>query len=165
MPLHDDLRARRERLVLAHFADEVRQDWDAVLATFPHPHYELVPNGTVHDGIADVRQYYVQTRQVFPDQRHEMIALRHSDDAVIVEFWLLGTQRGALAGLPPTGNTMRCRMTAFFIFEGERLVCERVYFDTLTMLRQLLVGLPPAAVSQAVAGLLAPAATPARVPA
>jgi hypothetical protein len=28
-------------------------------------------------------------------------------------------------------------MTAFFIFEGEGLVCERVYFDSATILRQL----------------------------
>jgi len=28
-------------------------------------------------------------------------------------------------------------MTAFFIFEGTGLVCERVYFDSATVLRQL----------------------------
>jgi hypothetical protein len=28
-------------------------------------------------------------------------------------------------------------MTAFFIFEGDRIVCERVYFDSATILRQL----------------------------
>ncbi|TSD59388.1 ester cyclase [Variovorax sp. KBS0712] len=149
-----DLQARRERLVLDHFADETRQDFDAVLGTFPHPHYELIPSGEVHDGIADVRQYYTDTRRAFPDQRHEIIQLRHADDSVIVEFWLLGTHRGLLKGLPPTGNSFRCRMNAFFIFEGDRLVCERVYFDTLTMLRQLLVGVPPEMVGGLVAGLL-----------
>jgi hypothetical protein len=29
-------------------------------------------------------------------------------------------------------------MTAFFIFDGERLVCERVYFDSMTMLKQIM---------------------------
>lgn len=33
----ESVRAERERLVLDHFHDEVEQDWDAVLATFPHP--------------------------------------------------------------------------------------------------------------------------------
>ena len=155
------LQARRERLVLDHFADETRQDFDAVLGTFPHPHYELIPSGEVHDGTADVRQYYAETRRAFPDQRHEIIQLRHADDSVIVEFWLLGTHLGPLKGIPPTGNTFRCRMNAFFIFEGEQLVCERVYFDTLTMLRQLLVGVPPEMVGALVAGLLGqPAPTP-----
>ena len=60
-----------------------------MLSTFPHPRYELIPTGVVHDGDAEVRQYYRDTRVAFPDQRHEMIALRHSDDAVICEFYLL----------------------------------------------------------------------------
>ena len=34
-------------------------------------------------------------------------------------------------------------MTAFFLFEGARIVCERVYFDSATILRQLLEGVTP----------------------
>jgi len=132
----------REKLVLDHFHDEVRQDWDDVLATFPHPHYEIIPTLTVHDGDADVRGYYHDTRVAFPDQDHEIIALRHSADAVIVEFWLLGTHLGPLGGIPATGSRHRTRMTAYFVFdENENLVAERIYFDTLTMLKQLVGGL------------------------
>jgi len=155
MPTPTDLQARRERTVLDHFADETRQDFDAVLQTFPHPHYEIVATGEVFDGQAAVRQYYAETRAAFPDQRHEIIQLRHAEDAVVVEFWLLGTHRGALKGLPATGNTFRCRMVAFFIFEGDTLVCERPYFDSLSLLKQLLVGVPPAALPAIVGGLLA----------
>ena len=140
IPSADVLRAR-EKLVLDHFHGEVAQRWDDVLSTFPHPHYELIATMTVHDGNSDVRNYYRDTRVAFPDQHHEIIALRHSADAVIVEFWLMGTHRGPLGGIPPTGQSFRVRMTAFFIFdENETVVCERVYFDTLTMLKQLLRG-------------------------
>lgn len=139
--LSDEVRARREKVVLDHFHDEVEQDWDAVLSTFPHPRYEIVPTQTVHDGGAAVRGYYHETRVAFPDQRHEMIALRHSEDAVIVEFYLLGTHRGPLGPVPPTGGSFKVRMTAFFVFAGEELVCERVYFDQLSLLRQLLAGI------------------------
>jgi predicted ester cyclase len=96
----------------------------------------------VHDGDNDVRTYYHDTRVAFPDQDHEIIALRHSDDAVIVEFWLTGTHLGPLGSIPPTGSKHRTRMTAFFIFDdNENLVCERVYFDRLTMVAQLLRGI------------------------
>jgi predicted ester cyclase len=138
----DDVRAARQKLVLDHFHDEVRQEWDDVLATFPHPHYELIPTMTVHDGDGAVRGYYHDTRVAFPDQDHEIIALRHSDDAVIAEFWLLGTHLGPLGAIPPTGNRFRVRMTAYFLFDAdENLVCERVYFDSLSMLKQLIGGL------------------------
>ncbi|QQX89183.1 ester cyclase (plasmid) [Cupriavidus necator] len=150
-----DLRALRERIVRDHFADEIRQNFDAVLSTFPHPHYELIASGSVFDGNADVRKYYTESRQAFPDQRSEIIQLRHTDDAVIAEFWLLGTHRGTLNGLPPTGNAFRCRMIALFLFDGGTLVCERVYFDSLTMMQQLLAGLPMDKKLQAFSGMLA----------
>jgi predicted ester cyclase len=141
IPSEEFLRAR-EKLVLDHFQDEVAQDWDATLSTFPHPHYELIAQMLVHDGDTEVRQYYYDTRVAFPDQRHEIIALRHSDDAVIVEFWLLGTHLGPLGKIPPTGGTHRTRMTAYFIFDDEEnLVTERIYFDQLTVLKQLFSGL------------------------
>lgn len=134
--------AARQRLVLDHFRDEVRHALDDVLATFPHPRYELIPQLVVHDGDEAVRGYYAETRTAFPDQDHEIIALRHSADAVIVEFWLMGTHRGYLGKVPPTGGRFRVRMTAYLVFdESETLVCERIYFDTLTMVRQLLGGL------------------------
>ena len=40
------------------------------------------------------------------------------------------------------GRGFRCRMCAVFEFEpgGERIVCERVYFDQGTIARQLLEG-------------------------
>ncbi|MFJ9908198.1 ester cyclase [Streptomyces sp. NPDC101152] len=138
----DDIRKARQKLVLDHFHDEVRQDWDDVLATFPHPRYELIPTMTVHDGDRAVRGYYHGSRAAFPDQDHEIIALRHTDDAVIVEFWLLGTHLGPLGAIPPTGNRFRVRMTAYFIFDAnDDLVCERIYFDSLTLLKQLIGGL------------------------
>jgi steroid delta-isomerase-like uncharacterized protein len=140
--ISDEVRARREQVVLDHFRDEVAQDWDATLSTFPHPRYEVISTETVYDGDAAVRGYYDYTRTAFPDQRHRMIALRHSDDAVICEFFLLGTHRGPLGPVPATGGAFKVRMTAFFVFdEQEHLVCERIYFDQLSMLRQLLAGL------------------------
>ena len=116
---------------------ENRHDFDATIATFEHPRYELIATNQVHDGEEAVRAYFKASRTSFPDQRNELISLRHAEDAVIVEFWLLGTHRGALGKLAPTGRTFRTRMTAFFLFEEERLVCERVYFDSESIRRQL----------------------------
>jgi predicted ester cyclase len=84
-----------------------------------------------------VRAYFASSRASFPDQRNELVRLRHADDAVVVEFDLLGTQRGELLGLAATGKEFRCPMVALYLFEGDGLVCERVYFDALTILGQL----------------------------
>ncbi len=116
---------------------ENRHDFDATIATFSHPRYELVATGEVYDGETAVRGYYTKTRAAFGDQRNEVIALHHTDDGVIVEFDLLGTHTGPLAGKAATGRAFRCRMIALFGFDGDRINCERVYFDSGTLLRQL----------------------------
>jgi steroid delta-isomerase-like uncharacterized protein len=131
------LRAAREAVVRRHMEAENVLDFDVVIATFAHPRYEIVATGEVHDGEAAVREYFRATRTAFPDQRNVLVSLRHADDAVVVEFDLLGTHRGPLAGIEPTGRGFRCRMAAIYLFDGAGLVCERVYFDSATILRQL----------------------------
>jgi steroid delta-isomerase-like uncharacterized protein len=132
-----ELREARERLVREHMESENRHEFDVTMETFDHPRYEIIATGAVHDGEEEVRAYFTQTRAAFPDQRNELIALHHADDAVIAEFWLRGTHEGELMGFQPTGRAFECRCAAFFLFEADRLVCERVYFDTATILRQL----------------------------
>lgn len=140
------IRARREALVREHMAAETELDFERVMATFSHPRYELIGTDTVFDGDADVRRYFTLSRTPFPDQSNELIAMHHTDDGVLAEFWLLGTHKGPLrAGdrtIEPTGRAFRVRMAALFLFDDKGIVCERVWFDQLSILRQL--GLAPA---------------------
>jgi len=135
----DDLQTRREAVVREHMEAENRHDYDTVLATFAHPRYELMATGQVFDGEDEVRRYFELSRTPFPDQRNELVSIRSTDDAVVVELDLLGTHLGPLRGAEPTGGTFRSRMAALFIFEdgGDGIVCERVYFDSGDILRQL----------------------------
>ena len=94
------LRERREAVVREHMESENHHDFDTTIATFAHPRYEIMATGDVYDGETEVRGYFAETRTAFPDQRNELIALHHADDAVIVEFDLLGTHLGALRSLP-----------------------------------------------------------------
>jgi steroid delta-isomerase-like uncharacterized protein len=137
MAITASLRDTRDEIVREHMESENRHEFETTLETFKHPRYELIATDEVIDGSTDVARYYQETRAAFPDQRNEVIALHHADDAVIVEFDLLGTHDGVFRGVPPTGRSFRCRMAAIFEFEGEDLVCERVYFDSATILRQL----------------------------
>ncbi len=153
-PSDAELRARREAVVREHMESENHHDFDTTIATFAHPRYEIIPTGDVYDGEHEVRGYFAQTRTAFPDQRNELIALYHAEEGVIVEFDLLGTHLGPLRSLPPTGRSFRTRVCAFFIFEGERIVCERVYFDQLSILRQLAVARDPSSLGGRFAMLL-----------
>jgi ketosteroid isomerase-like protein len=128
MTLSAEIREARERVVRTHMEEENVQHWDQVIETFGHPRYEIIPSGRVFDGHAEVMEYFHSSRRQVPDQRNELISLRHADDAVVVEFWLMGTKNGKV-----DGPQFRCRMAAFFIFEDTKIVCERVYFDRKTI--------------------------------
>jgi steroid delta-isomerase-like uncharacterized protein len=152
--IDQELRQRREATVREHMESENRQDFDATMATFDHPRYELIATGDVYDGPEQVARYFGETRTAFPDQRNEIIAIHHADDAVLVEAWVRGTHLGPYRGLPPTGRSWELRILADFVFEDDRLVCERVYFDSATVLRQLGIAHDPLSPTGRVATVL-----------
>ena len=69
----EETRRYREEIVRRHMEAENVHDFDAVIETFEHPHYELIGTDRVHDGEAAVREYFRETRTAFPDQRNELI--------------------------------------------------------------------------------------------
>src|SRR5215204_5495581 len=117
MAVGEELRTRREALVVEHMESENRHEYDATIETFDHPRYELIGTGDVYDGPEEVAAYFKETRTAFPDQRNELIALHHADDAVLVEANLYGTHDGPYRGLPPTGRKFETRFLAMFVFE------------------------------------------------
>jgi steroid delta-isomerase-like uncharacterized protein len=146
-PLNPLQRKKREEIVREHMDSENRHEFDATLETFDHPRYELIPTGEVHDGPEEVMAYFEETRRAFPDQRNELLALHHADDAVLVEAVIRGTHKGPLRSLPPTGREFELPILAIFMFDGDKLLCERVYFDQLTLLRQLGVARDPLSIT------------------
>ncbi len=125
-----------------HFRDEVRQQWDEVLSTFPHPHYRahrVDDDARRRRGGAALLPRHARRLPGPAPRDYRAAAQRGRGDA-----WSSGST-GRTSGartIPPTGGKHRTRMTAYFIFdESEKLVIERVYFDQLTVLKQLLSGL------------------------
>jgi len=138
-----DLAERRLKTVRDHMALECACDWDAVIATFEHPRYEMYGSGTVFDGEEAVRGYFAASRTPFPDQGNEIFALAHDGDTVLVEFWLTGTHLGPLRlgdrVIEPTGKSFRVRMAASFEFPpgGDKVICERPYYDQNMVVKAL----------------------------
>ena len=111
-PSRQELREKREALVIEHMESENRHEFDATIETFDHPRYELIGTGDVYDGEEEVERYFEETRTAFPDQRNELIALHHSDDAVLVEAMLYGTHLG-LVPRPAADRAARSRCASW----------------------------------------------------
>jgi steroid delta-isomerase-like uncharacterized protein len=93
--------------------------------------------GIIHDGAQAVGQLLSGMFKGFPDFTVEVVKTHHSDDAVILEVKMKGTHLGDWAGLKPTGREMNVPVACIFEFDGNRLVCEKVYFDMATLMNQL----------------------------
>jgi steroid delta-isomerase-like uncharacterized protein len=136
--IDEELRQRRLAVIHEHMDTEVTHEFERTLATFNgHPRYEIMATGQVYDGNDEVMAYYRTTRTAFPDQRHDNSRFHVTDDAVIVEFELLGTNLGEFYGLPPTGKAFRVPVIAVFFFDGDRVVNERIYFDSASLVTQI----------------------------
>lgn len=135
------LRQIRDAIVLEHIASENRHDIDATLATFHTARYEV--NGETSDGDNAVRALLEELFTGFPDLRIDPHKIHHADDAVIGEGRMTGTHAATFAGIPATGRSIDYPAVAIFEFDDDQLVCEKVYFDSATLLRQLGI-LPPA---------------------
>jgi steroid delta-isomerase-like uncharacterized protein len=136
-------RAERERIVREHIESENRHDTAATVATFAAPRYEVVPTGEVHAGPEAVGRFLDESQRAFPDMGFTLHALHHADDALLVEVSFEATHLGSFRGLPATGRRVSYRMCNVFQFDGDRLVCERLYFDLQTVLRQIGIARDP----------------------
>jgi steroid delta-isomerase-like uncharacterized protein len=141
--LGEDQREKRQELVRDHVEYENLGDYEAALSTFKYPRYEYVATDEVYDGADEVMAHWEELHRAFPDQLIEVLALHSSDDIVLMEAVARATHTGPLRGLPPTGRRFEQRFLAIFVFDGEGIVCERVYYDTATVLQQLGIARDP----------------------
>jgi steroid delta-isomerase-like uncharacterized protein len=139
--LQAGLRQAREATVQEHIDAENRHDPEATVATFSdHKASYDIPAfgeaGQVPDHDA-VRELFVGMFSVFPDFHIEAGPLRHGDEHVFVEIRMSGTQHADWGGIPSTGKSFTTRLAVLYEFEGDQLVCERVYMDFADIARQL----------------------------
>lgn len=140
-------RRSREETVFAHLHAEQQRDLEATLATFNAGRARLeLPGGEVADGPVEVADTYRELFQAFPDLSiHDLEpgSLCHRGDSLIAEARLRGTHMGTFRSLPPTQRRIDIPLVAIFEFDGALLLCERVYWDRLTLFIQLGVARDP----------------------
>ncbi|GAC1397002.1 MAG: hypothetical protein NVS4B6_29160 [Mycobacterium sp.] len=121
-----DLRRIREEIVLSHVRAENDRDLEAVMATFAHPRYEIVPTAMVFDGDDAVRAMILQQWAELPPVQYFAEAIYHGEHGLVVE-----TRTTA------PGTSIDMISMNLFGFDGDGLVLERCYFDRMQVADQL----------------------------
>ena len=135
----DEVRNAREEIVRRHMGCRDEHRYADAIGTFEAPALRDDRDRDVYDWpVPRFEEYLRESRTAFPVERNELIALHHADDAVIVEFWLLGTHQGRADGhradrqnlpLPHDGLLLLPRAPGWSASAS--------YFDSATILRQL----------------------------
>jgi ketosteroid isomerase-like protein len=122
----------RLEVVLEHVDAENAQDLDRAMRTFHRPRYEIVPIGLVVDGDDAVRQMLTANWASMPGLQFSAAAVFQGVDGIAVETHTTGEHEG---------RPVDMRSVNLFLFEDDRLVCERCYYDQVTSAAAL--GAPP----------------------
>ncbi len=133
----------RVATVLEHVRLENAHDFPACVALFARPRYEILATHEVYGDGPGVEGFLLGNLRAFPDFHFEARRVVAADDVVFVEGDYTGTHLGPWHGLPATGRRVDFPMAVVFEFDGDDMVCERVYFDVGTPLRQLGVASDP----------------------
>jgi steroid delta-isomerase-like uncharacterized protein len=131
--------AARVAIVEEHVRLENAHDLEAVLGTFGDTaRYDDEPWGEHFEGRDGVRTFYTQLMRALPDLRIEILRRHVTDDTIVLEVMIHGTQLGAWRGLPATGRRVELPLCGVYTFdENDHLAGEKIYYDRGTVLRQL----------------------------
>jgi steroid delta-isomerase-like uncharacterized protein len=138
-PIPKDILSARIAIVEQHVRLENAHDLEGVLGTFGDTaRYDDEPWGEHYEGRDGVRSFYEQLMTALPDLEIEVKRRHVTDDAIVLEVMIRGTQLGGWRGLPSTGRRVEFPLCGVYTFDtDDRLAGERIYYDRGTVLRQL----------------------------
>jgi len=134
----------QKALVDRHVKLENDHDWDGVVDTFVHgdtAFFDAVPLSSHQTGVAGVQGSYALLSGAVPDLAVEVLGGWDVPGFSFREVRLSGHQTGPYGEAPASGNAVDFKAALVFQFDvsGDQpvLLGERVYYDNLTVLKQI----------------------------
>ena len=112
------------------------QNVDAYVDYFSDNVDVLWPDGATPDK-EELRTEFAEIIEAFPDRRFDLVRMVSTDQTVIAECMVKGTNRGELYGMPPTNKTIEMPMVHIYDFEAGKVKRWRSYANFQTMMQQL----------------------------
>ena len=106
--------------------------------------YEDLAGGATYHGHAGIVDYVAQTDVWSSDYRFVVVTAQAEGDRYAIEWEMLGTNTGVLAGIPPTGKPYRIRGASVGHRDGEgKIASNRDYSNLADYLAQVGLFTPP----------------------
>lgn len=146
MTVTESERARRETLLMEHYAVENDGDVAGIMATFAPDavmHYNGVPFSTP-EAIEAAHAYlgFADVAGAFDHPQNHIDRVSHTDTDVVVEGRLSGVHVQDFLGFPGTGGPVVLPFTAFYCYSNDGLLTSERVVMNLGPLNPDFVGAP-----------------------
>ncbi len=134
-------------LIKKHMESYARGDWDAYAADLADDAvYHEVATGTRAEGKEEFVKAVKAWKNAFSDLKADIRSGAVADDKVFVELEWEGTHDGTLEGpfgsIPPSGERGKVSAAQVITIRDGKIAELHHYFDLMTVLRQMGVGMP-----------------------
>ena len=139
---------QNKQLVRQYFEAYDQQDTERIGQLVSNSNYSFHLYGMPTMDWNGTKQFYTEAWSAFPDLHHEIFDIVAEGDKVAVRYNIIGTHKGELQGMPPTGKEVSFGAMVFITLVDGKVAEEWEIADTIGLMQQIgVTPTPPSAAS------------------
>ena len=139
---------QNKQVVHQYFEAYDQQDTETIGQLVSSSNYFLHLSGMPPMDWNGTKQFYAAAWSAFPDLHHEIFDIVAEGDKVAVRYNIIGTHKGELQGIPPTGKEVSFSAMDFITLVDGKVAEEWEIADTIGLMQQIgATPTPPSAAS------------------
>jgi steroid delta-isomerase-like uncharacterized protein len=137
---------QNKQLIRQYFEAFDRQDTERIGQLVSSSNYSLHISGMPPMDWNVTKQFYAAAWSSFPDLHHDILDLVTEGNKVAVRYNIIGTHKGELQGIPPTGKEVSFSAMDFITLIDGKVAEEWEIADTMGLMQQIgAIPTPPSA--------------------
>ena len=127
----------KENIAREYAAAWSSQDVERILSFFNEDcEFEDVPMKVVCKGKDELRNFFSDTFNAFPDFKMEISRIAAAGDVTVFEWIQSATHTGEIGPFPPTGKPYNIKTATILDFHGDKIQRATDYWDLASVLKQ-----------------------------
>jgi steroid delta-isomerase-like uncharacterized protein len=136
------LEEQNKQLIRQYFEAYDQQDTERIGQLVARSNYSFHNSGMPPMDWNGTKQFYNEAWSAFPDLHHEIFDILAEGDKVAVRYNIIGTHKGELQSIPPTGKEVSFGAMDFITLMDGKVAEEWEIADTIGLMQQ--IGATPA---------------------
>jgi steroid delta-isomerase-like uncharacterized protein len=128
---------QNKQLIRQHFEAYDQQDTERIGQLLSSSNYSFHISGMPPMDWNGTKQFYAAAWSAFPDLHHDILDIVAEGDKVAVRYNIIGTHKGELQGIPPTGKEVSFSAMDFITLSDGKVAEEWEIADTMELMRQI----------------------------